>query len=369
MNMLAKLGVISLLGARVAAATGEATTLATDADASAATFRDALLCEGRKRLSEWYEGGQRATQTMYSNAAEGMELRFIQGTQKCGGLDCVVVVGNFTVSGIKPLHAYSAIVDINRQAEWYSQAKAGQELSVDEKQGVRGMKITFSASPLPDRLVYEWNTYWIAQGSTWEDASDLWFVASTESDGHLKSLDTAKVDGGFLGLAAPVTVDSCLSSYHIRYAPDGKTVHVTMTTHINAHVPFNIISPQQFTQLTWGKTLEFLKQYKQRALDLAKRDASKVWKPPQALFEASKRPPFAAGGSCKAIADQTPFHVVSFVDGNSPHSVFEPALHTSLNGVAVGLLLLAGFSFVVVRVRRRRDSSSGPYLRVNAAAV
>lgn len=280
---------------------------------AAPTLRDALLCEAHKRVSGWYEGGEKDTDVIYAGKGDDIELRFMKGTLPCGGADSIVTFANFTMTGVKPIHVYSAIVNIVGQKAWNPAAHKIEKLLDNEDEGVRGVKLLYYAKPFSDRVVYEWETYNLTAGSSWLDATDLWFAATSGASNTLKDADKKPNEGtgGFFSSiiegGKPVEAQSCLSAHHVRYAPDGKTVHASFTNTVNGKAPFNI-PPSVISSMTWGKTVKFIKALKVQAKKLAAEDDSELWTPPAELG-GTPAAPFDSSANCQDLADESSLKV------------------------------------------------------------
>lgn len=318
------------------------------ASENATTLRDALLCEAHKRISGWYEGGQKPTTKKFSQ--DGIELRFLNEFLTCGGQDSIVTFANFTVEDVEPIHVYSAIVDIVGQKAWNPAAHEIKKLHDNTEQGVRGVKLLYFAQPFQDRKVYEYEAYDLLEGDSWKEGKDLWFAASSCND--LKEYDHDVEQEGFLGMAKPVLAYSCLSAHHVRWAPDGKSVYASLSNTINGKPPFGL-APTMISEMTWGKTVDFIKALRIQAKKIKALGKDRMWTPPEAL-SSTKAKKYTPGENCKALVDAQPINVIGLSEHEKALKEELEAPATSTVSVAVACVaMLASAVGLVVRRRWR----------------
>eukprot|EP00929_Paragymnodinium_shiwhaense_P006571 TRINITY_DN11022_c0_g1_i3.p1 TRINITY_DN11022_c0_g1~~TRINITY_DN11022_c0_g1_i3.p1 ORF type:complete len:377 (+),score=88.24 TRINITY_DN11022_c0_g1_i3:54-1184(+) len=331
-----------------------------------ATLRDALLCAAHERVTHWYEAGEKPTTVKF--AQDGIELRFLDEFLECGGEDSIVTFANFTVEGVKPIHVYSAIVNIVGQKVWNPAAHKIERLMDNEGQGVRGVKLLYFATPFQDRKVYEWETYDLTEGKSWLDATNLWFAATSGGSADLQAADTEVEDQGLFGMAKPVKAYSCLSAHHVRWAPDGKSVYASFTNTVNGKPPFNL-APTMISEMTWGKTVDFIKALRGQAQALAQLDDSQLWTPPDSLAGTPAKK-YERTMNCQAMADSTPLQVMgleeqtqggylgSLKEALSPKSSPRTLLASPTVLALCGCFAMAAAVAAALAIRRRLAASS-----------
>eukprot|EP00929_Paragymnodinium_shiwhaense_P028622 TRINITY_DN16560_c0_g1_i1.p1 TRINITY_DN16560_c0_g1~~TRINITY_DN16560_c0_g1_i1.p1 ORF type:complete len:379 (+),score=107.79 TRINITY_DN16560_c0_g1_i1:75-1211(+) len=322
----------------------------------APTARDALLCAAHKRISGWYEKGEKQTKTMYRNEQEKIELRFMDGMLPCGGDDAIVTFANYTIEGVKPIHVYSAIVNMHGQLKWNPSGHEMIHLKDDVEQGVRGMKLSYYATPFPDRKVYEWEAYDLTAGENWRDATDLWFSAASSGDDVLKSADTEVESAGFLGMSKPVEAFNCLSAHHVRWAPDGKTVHGSFTNTINGKPPFNL-PPAAVSEMTWGKTVDWMKALQVQAKKVAAQDEADLWLPPAELTK-ERALPYKNGGQCSDMLDTLPLAMVGLYEDSSAQALIGRAASNPVLSALVPSCVAVFALAACLAWKRTRSASS-----------
>eukprot|EP00928_Gymnodinium_smaydae_P079744 TRINITY_DN6359_c0_g3_i1.p1 TRINITY_DN6359_c0_g3~~TRINITY_DN6359_c0_g3_i1.p1 ORF type:complete len:390 (+),score=66.96 TRINITY_DN6359_c0_g3_i1:52-1221(+) len=259
--------------------------------ANAKSVRDAILCQAVERLGS-FEAGTRSISD--KKEKDGINI-FFSGTASCGGADVPILFANWSLAGVRPVHVFAAIADVQGQ-RWTGDLAHTLDLSRDMPFSARGMMIQYSVGTfISDRKVHEWETY-----SNSPDGNEYWFAASTQHNGLLQQMDTSEDNNGFFfGFRKPVEIDSCLSAHHFVATKDG--VRGTFTTNINSHAPMHL-SESLVSQMTWGKSAELLSKLKTRALQLAQIDQAALWKPsPQFVAPFPPHGPTDAGaGSCAA---------------------------------------------------------------------
>eukprot|EP00928_Gymnodinium_smaydae_P079741 TRINITY_DN6359_c0_g1_i1.p1 TRINITY_DN6359_c0_g1~~TRINITY_DN6359_c0_g1_i1.p1 ORF type:complete len:388 (+),score=62.76 TRINITY_DN6359_c0_g1_i1:60-1223(+) len=258
--------------------------------AKAKSIRDAILCQAVERLGS-FESGSRLISS--KKEKDGIDI-FFSGKASCGGADVPILFANWSMAGVRPIHVFAAIADVQGQ-QWTGELAHAHDLSKNMPFSARGMMLQYSVGAfLSDRKVHEWETY-----SKSLDGSEYWYAASTQHNALLQQMDTSDDSGGFFGFKKPVECDSCLSAHHIVATKDG--VRATFTNNINSHPPLHI-SQSFVSHLTWGKTAEFVSKLKTRALQLAQMDQAAVWRP-SAQFVAPfppRGPSDTGAGSCAA---------------------------------------------------------------------
>jgi hypothetical protein len=270
-----------------------------------------------------------------------------------------VTFAKFSVEDVKPIHVYSAIVDIVGQKSWNPAAHEIKKLKDDDKQMVRGVKLLYYATPFQDRKVYEYEAYNLTKGESWVKGDDLWFAAS--SCNSLKSDDHEVEQSGFMGMAKPVTAFSCLSAHHVRWAADGKTVEASFTNTINGVPPFGL-SPAVVSEMTWGKTVDFIKALRVQAAKIAANDESEIWTPPASL-SSTPAMEYKPSMDCKALLQQQPVDVITGLWEQKPAEteVLRTSLREQPRAVPMVVVACACFSMLAAAaglvVRRTWRSS------------
>lgn len=255
-----------------------------------------MLCAGHKRLTRGFEGHEIPIDIIHAGAADGIDIAFAKDTHSCDGADVIVSFTNFSIKGVKPIHVISEVGN-NDDMQWSPEGvKSSRELKQDTVQGVRGVKVQYSAVPLPDRKFLTWEAY------DTSNEKDMWIVTSSWANSELEQLDKNLTTPGFtfFGLTQPVVAECCLSTYHVRETADG--VYVIFSSMINVHPPLGITSAF-LSSKTWGRTIGYAQALEKQAHVLAAMDQSQLWKPAAYLspHAYSANSATATGSSCSQL--------------------------------------------------------------------
>lgn len=241
-------------------------------EADCQSVREALMCEAKKRLSGWFEGGSQKFESPLSQ--DGVELRFMVGSRPCGGDDVPVMVANYSLDGVRPIHIFNALAHVELQKDWNPTMSEVKVLKDDAAAHVREVKLQYltGVPGLPDRRIYEQEAFDVN-----DDGTEYWFAATSNNNENIKKLDSSAGSSGFFDFEAPVEANSCFAAHHVRATKTG--VYVVFTNEVNGHPPFGL-SPTLVSKLTWRKTVDFISLLQKEALRLAKEDDTKLWKLP-----------------------------------------------------------------------------------------